>query len=136
MLERNLVVIGGSAASLSPLSTLVSGLPASFPACVLIAIHSSAESPGHLARILERRSHLPVALAVDGRPIQPGVFLAPTDHHLIVTPGEIHVTHGPKENIAPLLCRETQLRPRGETVPLPVSRRAPLFTRKPGHAAR
>jgi two-component system, chemotaxis family, protein-glutamate methylesterase/glutaminase len=98
MPRRDLIVIGGSAGSLSPLTTLIKGLPPSFPGCVLIVVHSSAESPGHLARILERSSYLPVALAVGGEAIQPGVSVAPPDHHLVVTPGQIHVTRGPKEN--------------------------------------
>lgn len=95
---RDLVVIGGSAGGLASLITLVSGLPRSFPACVLVVLHSSSESEGNLARVLERTSHLPVSVAVDGQAIEPGIFVAPPDHHLVVTPGQVRVTHRPKEN--------------------------------------
>ena len=95
---RDVVVIGGSAGSLAPLTVLLTDLPASFQACVLVVVHSSAESPGHLARILGRDSRVPVSLAVDGQPLERGVFVGPPDHHLIVTQGTMHVTLGPKEN--------------------------------------
>src|SRR5262245_49959870 len=95
---RDVIVIGGSAGSLGPLTVLLTDLPASFQACVLVAVHSSAESPGYLARILDRDSRLPVSFAVDGQPLERGVFVAPPDHHLVVGPGGVHVTLGPKEN--------------------------------------
>ncbi len=97
--ERDLVVIGGSAGSLAPLTTVIGALPASFRACVLVVVHSPAEPTGNLTRILERVSHLPVAIAKDEQEIQPGIFLARPDQHLIVTsPGQIRLTSGPKEN--------------------------------------
>jgi hypothetical protein len=43
-MPRDLVVIGGSAGSLAPLRTLVDGLPPSFPACVLVVVHSACRS--------------------------------------------------------------------------------------------
>jgi hypothetical protein len=58
MAARDLVVIGGSAGSLTPLTTLIQGLPSSFPASVLVAIHASPESPGNLARIVMPRNAL------------------------------------------------------------------------------
>jgi two-component system, chemotaxis family, protein-glutamate methylesterase/glutaminase len=98
MPQRDLIVVGGSAGSLSPLITLVQGLPPSLQSCVLIVVHSTPDGPGYLARILGRVSHLPVLIAREGQSVQPGVFVAPPDHHLIVTPGTMHVTMGPKEN--------------------------------------
>src|SRR5688572_18129818 len=95
---RILVVIGGSAGSLTPLTSVLQGLPASFSACVLIVVHSSPESAGGLAKVLSRSSHIPVTMATEGRPIERGIFVAPPNHHLIVTPGRMHVTLGPKEN--------------------------------------
>jgi two-component system chemotaxis response regulator CheB len=65
---------------------------------LLVVVHSSAESVGNLARILARTSRLPVSIATHDHPIEPGIFVAPPDHHLLVSPGRIRVTHGPKEN--------------------------------------
>jgi two-component system chemotaxis response regulator CheB len=95
---RNLVVVGGSAGSLGPLITLLQGLPAECDACILVVVHSSPESTGRLAEILGRASQLPVSVAVDGEEIDRGVFVAPPNHHLIVSDGKMRVTLGPKEN--------------------------------------
>ena len=73
-------------------------LPESFPACVLVVVYRSPSGPGNLVRILERVSQLPVSVAIDGLPIQPGVFVSPPDHHLTVTSHSMSVTWGPKEN--------------------------------------
>ena len=44
-------------------------------------------------------SHLPVVIAKDEQDIEPGIFLARADQHLIVTaPDQIRSTSGPKEN--------------------------------------
>jgi two-component system, chemotaxis family, protein-glutamate methylesterase/glutaminase len=95
---RDLVVIGGSAGSLAPLIMVVRTLPPSFRACVLVVLHSSPDPPGNLRRILERVSYLPVVDAKDEQEIERGIFLARADQHLIVTPGRIRLTSGPKEN--------------------------------------
>src|SRR5262245_41214752 len=96
---HDVIVVGGSAGSLRPLTTLVQGLPPSFSACVLGVVHGSSEHPGsNLARILKRTSHLPVSVAVDGLPLRPGVFVAPPDRHIVVADGQMLVTLGPKEN--------------------------------------
>ena len=95
---RDLVVVGGSAGSLGPLITVMNGLPPRFSACVLVVVHGSADSPGNLARILERESQLPVSVAANGLPLERGVFVSPPDHHLLVTADTMLVTRGPKEN--------------------------------------
>lgn len=96
---RDLVVIGGSAGSLAPLTTVVSALPPSFGACVLIVLHSPAAPAGNLRRILERVSHLPVVIAKDEQDLEPGIVLARADQHMIVTaPNQIRLTSGAKES--------------------------------------
>ena len=48
---------------------------------------------------LSRAGRLPAANAVDGMDIVPGrVSIAPPDHFLLLGPGRIRVTRGPKEN--------------------------------------
>jgi two-component system chemotaxis response regulator CheB len=65
---------------------------------VLVVVHGSPWGPGNLAPILERMSHVPVSVAVNGLPLQRGVFVAPPDRHVVVADGKMLVTHGPKEN--------------------------------------
>ena len=52
-----------------------------------------------LPQILNRVCPLSVAHAIDKEAIQPGrIYVAPPDHHLLIEPGHVRVTHGPKEN--------------------------------------
>jgi two-component system chemotaxis response regulator CheB len=78
--------------------TLVKGLEGSLPACVLIVVHSSSKGLSYLSRILKGSTPLPVSLAEDGQPLEHGIVIAQSDRHLVVTPGRMRVTHGPKEN--------------------------------------
>src|SRR4051812_6655577 len=55
-----LVVVGSSAGGIQALSTLVESLPSNFPAPIVLAQHLDPQRPSNLARILERRSKLPV----------------------------------------------------------------------------
>jgi two-component system, chemotaxis family, protein-glutamate methylesterase/glutaminase len=92
------VVVGASEGCIPILRTLISELPAGFPAAICMVVHADAW----------RRHGLRSALTVDGRaPIEPvnhqllvdgRVYLAPPDHHLLLEPGEALLWHGPKEN--------------------------------------
>jgi len=62
-------------------------------------MHISADSPGLLQTILQRSGVLRVINPVDHQPIENGkIYVAPADHHMLVQPGRIRLTHGPKEN--------------------------------------
>lgn len=99
MAHRNIVVIGGSAGGLEALRRVVRDLPADLEAAVFVVLHSAAESPGLLDSILARHTALRVQYAHDGARIHEGhVYVARADRHLILKPGYIRVTNGPKEN--------------------------------------
>ena len=75
------------------------GLPENFPAAVFVVVHTSASSPGILPHILDRAGPLPAAHARDRERIKMGrVYVAPPDLHLMLKPGELMVTRGPREN--------------------------------------
>jgi two-component system chemotaxis response regulator CheB len=96
---HDVVVIGGSAGALEPLTTIIRQLPRRLSACVLVVLHSSAEGNGMLPAILERSASLPVAFARNHDPIVPGhIYVAVPDFHLIVTASGLRVVHGPREN--------------------------------------
>ena len=96
---HDIVVIGGSAGALEPLTKIVSMLPPTFAASLLVVVHRAADSPQLLAQILRREAGLDAVEAVDGTPIEHGViYIAPSDRHLLIEEGAVRVIRGPKEN--------------------------------------
>jgi|SRR5436190_3860336 len=100
MTQRNqIVVVGTSAGGIEALRTLAAALPADFPAPICVVMHTAPQSPGVLHEILSRSGPLVSTLAVSGERLRPGrVYVARPDHHLLVEPGKLRVTKGPKEN--------------------------------------
>jgi two-component system, chemotaxis family, protein-glutamate methylesterase/glutaminase len=93
------VVVGASAGGIEALRELVRLLPRDFPACVLVVLHLAANAPSALPAILRRSTDLPVRAAGHGDRLRAGELLvAPPDHHLVITDGEVVLTHGPREN--------------------------------------
>lgn len=96
---RDIVVIGTSAGGVEALRTLVGALPSDFPGSIFIVMHTAPDSPGVLAQILDRAGALPAANAFNRETIRPGrIYVAPPDCHLLLEPGAVRVTRGPKEN--------------------------------------
>jgi len=94
-----IVVIGASAGGIEALRTVAAGLPVDFPAPVCVVVHTAPQSPGVLQDILTRAGPLPGISPVNREPLQPGrIYVAPPDRHLVVEPGRLRVTRGPKEN--------------------------------------
>lgn len=97
--KHDIIVVGASAGGLEALKKLVAQLPSNFPGSLFIVWHVSPECPSVLPQILARACPLPVAHATDREALQPGrIYVAPPDRHLLVEPGHVRVTHGPKEN--------------------------------------
>jgi two-component system chemotaxis response regulator CheB len=93
------VVIGGSAGSISVLKTIAGSLSADLPAAVLVVVHLDRHSPSVLDEILRRVSDLPCAFARDGEKLAAGhLYIAPPDRHLIVQDGRARVIYGPRQN--------------------------------------
>jgi two-component system, chemotaxis family, protein-glutamate methylesterase/glutaminase len=99
MAMQRIVVIGASAGGIEALRQLMSGLPPDFAAPVCVVLHVSPQSPGMLPQILNRAGPLQAVTAQEGMKLRAGViYVAPSDHHLLVEPGSVRVRHGPKEN--------------------------------------
>jgi len=97
--RRDIVVVGGSAGSLEPLKTLVSQLPGNLTASLLVVVHIPGDGASILPQILTSAGQLPALHPIDGQRIEPGViYIAPSDHHLLVADGNVKVTRGPREN--------------------------------------
>ncbi|NML18198.1 chemotaxis protein CheB [Azohydromonas caseinilytica] len=101
-MQGRVIAIGSSAHGIETLQRLVSRLPKDLPAPVLIAQHSSPQSPGFLPEILSRAGPLPAAHAREGEIMAPGhIYVAPPDRHLLLRKeGRLHLSQGPRENNA------------------------------------
>jgi len=96
---NRIVAVGTSSGGLEALRALLGALPEDFPAPLCIVMHTAAETPGILAAILNRSTALDVRYAADGSPLRAGrVYIAQADRHLLVEPGRLRVTAGPRKN--------------------------------------
>src|SRR5690348_12922872 len=99
MASHDIIVIGASAGGVEALTTLVGALPSDLSASVFIVLHISAQTPSVLAQILARSGSLPAETAQDGAPIEAGhIYVARSDHHLLLTATGMRVVRGPREN--------------------------------------
>jgi two-component system, chemotaxis family, protein-glutamate methylesterase/glutaminase len=99
MRSNRIVVIGASAGGIEALQGLASQLPSDFAAPLCVVVHTAPDSPGLLPAILNRAGPLPAEHARDGLRMHAGHFyIAPADYHLLVEPGTLRLTKGPREN--------------------------------------
>ncbi len=91
---RKLVAVGASWGGLTVLRTMLGGLPADFPAPVVIAQHRSPESHRTAFRdLLGAVTPLRVCEADDKDALEPGtVYLAAPDYHLLVDEGALSLS--------------------------------------------
>jgi two-component system, chemotaxis family, protein-glutamate methylesterase/glutaminase len=99
MMHRDTIVVGASAGGVEALRILFGGLPADFPARVLVVLHVPPSGVNALASVLARSSAMRVKGATNRDRLEPGVVLvARPDHHLVVVDDECLLTRGPREN--------------------------------------
>jgi two-component system, chemotaxis family, protein-glutamate methylesterase/glutaminase len=101
MPKQDIMVIGTSAGGVEALQVVAAGLPANLPASVFVVLHigTGINGQSYLPEILTKAGPLPAVRPRDGEAIQHGkVYVAPPDHHLLVMPGHVRLSHGPEEN--------------------------------------
>jgi len=82
------VAMAASAGGLKALSVILGGLPADFPAAIVIVMHLSPVHKSLPAEILNCRTHLKVKQVHSGDKLcHSGVFVAPPNHRLFVQKG-------------------------------------------------
>jgi len=96
----SVIVIGASTGGPRALQQVLSNLPASLPAAVVVVQHMPAGFTASLARRLDERSPLAVREAVDGDRLERRlVLLAPGDYHLkLVGMRRMALDHGPRRH--------------------------------------
>jgi two-component system chemotaxis response regulator CheB len=96
---NQIVVVGASAGGIDALRVVCAALPADFPAPICIVVHTAPQSPGVLPEIVSRAGPLPARSPINSERLVPSqIYVAPPDCHLVVEPGRLRVTKGPKEN--------------------------------------
>jgi chemotaxis response regulator CheB len=98
---RRLVAIGASAGGPAAVAAVLGGLPADFPAAVVVVQHVDEQFAAGMADWLGKASRLPVRLARAGdQPQDGGVLLAGTNDHLVMGPGgQLGYTPHPREYV-------------------------------------
>src|SRR5687768_10354604 len=99
MQTKRVVVIGTSSGGIEALRTIIGALPRDFDAAIAIVMHTAPQSPGVLPDIIRRAGPLDAPAVRSGESLRRGaIYVAPPDHHLLIEPGRIRLTRGPKEN--------------------------------------
>jgi two-component system chemotaxis response regulator CheB len=90
MTDISIVVVGASLGGLHALQRILSALPATLGASVVIAQHRRADPDSQLCHLLSRRCPLRIIEPEDKTPLERDrVYLAPADYHLLVEPGSL-----------------------------------------------
>jgi two-component system chemotaxis response regulator CheB len=83
----------------SALQEIVRGLPKGLPASLFIVLHVTPKARSHLPDLLSRAGGLPATTAGDPVRFQAGrIYVAPPDHHLLLSGKEVWAERGPREN--------------------------------------
>lgn len=99
MKTRDIIVVGASAGGVIALKDLVRTLPKDFKGSLFVVLHTPAYGESRLPWILSTAGELQADFAKDGESIERGrIYVAPTDHHLLLEDGRVRVKRGPKEN--------------------------------------
>ncbi len=95
---HDIIVVGASSGGVEALVTLAAGLPADLPAAIFVVLHIGNHS-SVLPEILSKSGPLPAVHPQHGAPIVNGkIYVAPPDRHLLIEPGHMLLSSGPKEN--------------------------------------
>lgn len=79
------VVMGGSAGAFEPVTKILSALPPTFGAPVIVVVHLPPSKPSLLAPVLDRYCPLNLREVDDKETLEPGnVYIAPPSYHLLV----------------------------------------------------
>jgi two-component system chemotaxis response regulator CheB len=81
----DVVAFAASAGGVTALMKVLSGLPAKFPAAIVVVQHLDPHHRSLLVEILSRRTDLRVKQAEEGDCLAPGkVYIAPPDRHVLI----------------------------------------------------
>jgi len=83
----DIVALAASAGGLMALGKVLSGIPAEFPATIVVVQHLDPRHRSLMAEIIGRMTPMKVKQAQEGDKLEPGiVYIAPPNRHLLVNP--------------------------------------------------
>ena len=77
-------VVGGSAGAVDVLTRVLPQLPATLGMPVVVVLHLPPRRVSLLPGLFAPRCALPVREPVDKQPVEPGIWFAPADYHLLI----------------------------------------------------
>jgi two-component system chemotaxis response regulator CheB len=99
MRGHDIVVIGTSAGGVAALQQIFGGLPKEFPAAIFVVMHLTPHVPSFLPQVLGRAGRLPATAVTQSMRFESGqIYIAPPDHHLVLSRSHVEVNRGPREN--------------------------------------
>jgi two-component system chemotaxis response regulator CheB len=99
MKTHDIIVVGASAGGVEALREFVKHLPINFAGSVFVVLHIPPYSESRLPEILSAAGPLTAIHPRDGEYIKPGIiYIAPSDHHMLIEKNRVIVKKGPKEN--------------------------------------
>lgn len=99
MTQQDIIVIGASAGGIVALRALVHAFPPTLQASLFVVVHTTPDSPGLLADVLNSAGPLPASKARPNEQFVPGhIYVAPPNYHLLVTQDRLRVEQGPLEH--------------------------------------
>jgi len=97
--NQRIIVMGASTGGLEAFKSIIKDLPPDFNASIFLVWHISPDIRGILPQVLNRVNTIYAAHAYDNEEIKPNrIYVAPPDYHLIIEPGKVRLSRGPKEN--------------------------------------
>ena len=99
-LPKNIITIGASAGGLEAVTRLVKTFRSDIDAAIFIVIHLSTISRADvISEIIQNDTTLNCVIPYDQQEIENRtIYLAPTDHHMLLEKGYIRITKGSTEN--------------------------------------
>ncbi|MDQ3811835.1 MAG: chemotaxis-specific protein-glutamate methyltransferase CheB [Chloroflexota bacterium] len=95
-----LIAVGASTGGPHAIRTIISRFPADFPLPILVVQHTTVGYSAALADWLRAETALPIQIAQDGQAFDaPGVFLAPTERHLVVRGNRLALLDTPPSSL-------------------------------------
>lgn len=100
------VVVGASAGGIDALRQFVGGLPAGFPAPIVVAQHLASDRESHLAEILHGAGPLPVESVDTNRPLLPGrIYVVAGHEHVSLVDHAVRLEFAEPRQSAPSVDR-------------------------------